>query len=146
MELTEEELDAEIGRKLRMEGVVNSAPEIVDRLDRYMETRSDVIPVEKKKDGSFSARSSVLSSGELQILSRYVSRKVAGIGREILEGNISLSPCQLGSREACTYCSYKRVCGFEAGMPGCEKRRLEELDGQAALERMERETEEEAGQ
>ncbi len=136
VELTEEELEEEIGKQLRMHGVVNSAPGIVELLDRDMEARSDVIPVERKKDGTFSARSSVLSDEELRTVSDYVSRKVAEIGREILDGTISLNPYEKGSEEACTYCAYKKVCGFEPAMPGCEKRRLQDMDREEALRRM----------
>ncbi len=136
VELTEEEINEQIIRKLRMNGVVNSEPGIVERLDGEMEEKSDIIPVEKKKDGSLSARSSVLSREELQTVSDYVSRKVAGIGREILDGSISLNPYEMGSQEACTWCAFKRVCGFEPSMPGCEKRKLGELSKAEALEQM----------
>lgn len=137
-ELTAEEINEQIGRKLRMSGVVSSEPGIVELLDGGMGDKSDVIPVERKKDGGFSARSSVLSSGELKTVSNYVSRKIAQIGREILDGVITLNPYEKGNEEACTYCSYKRVCGFEPAMPGCGRRRLEDMDRQEALDRMER--------
>lgn len=136
VELTPEQINEEIGRQLRMKGVVNSAPDIVSRLDKYMEGKSDVIPVERKKDGGFSARSSVLSGEELRTVSGYVSKKIADIGREILDGNISLNPYEKGSEEACTYCGFHKVCGFEAGVSGCAKRKLEDMDRQTALERM----------
>ncbi len=137
VELTEEEINEQITKQLRMNGVVNSSPGIVELLDARMVDRSDVIPVERKKDGSFSARSSVLSGPELRIVSDYVSRKIASIGREILDGAISLNPYEKGSEEACTYCAYKKVCGFEPAMPGCEKRKLEDMDREEALRRME---------
>lgn len=136
-ELTPEEINEQIARQLRMNGVVNSAPHIVELLDHTMESKSAVIPVERKKDGSLSARSSVLSGEELKVVSDYVSRKIAQIGREILDGTISLNPYEKGAEEACTYCSYKKVCGFEAAMPGCVKRKLEDLDSEEALRRME---------
>lgn len=139
VELTEEEINEQITRQLRMNGVVSSEPGIVERLDGEMEDKSDVIPVERKKDGSFSARSSVLSREELKTVSDYVSKKMAGIGREILDGSISLNPYETGSEEACTWCAFKRVCGFEASMPGCEKRKLEAMDGADALEKMQEE-------
>ncbi len=139
VELTDEEINQEIVKQLRMNGVVSSEPGIVERLDGEMEDKSDVIPVERKKDGSFSARSSVLSREELQTLSDYVSEKVKGIGREILDGVISLNPYEMGSEEACTWCVYRRVCGFEGAMPGCEKRRLNALNGAEALKLMEKE-------
>lgn len=136
VELTDEEINREIQKQLRMRGVVNSEPGIIERLDSSMEGRSDVIPVERKKDGSFSARSSVLGREELQTVSAYVSRKIAGIGREILDGVITLNPYEKGSEEACTYCGFRQVCGFEPDMPGCGRRKLEELDREEALARM----------
>ena len=136
MELTEEELQQQIAAQLRMSGVVSSEPGVVERLDGEMEDKSDVIPVERKKDGSFSARSSVLTGEQLKMVSEYVTKKIAGIGREILDGKISLNPYKKGKEEACEYCAYKHVCGFEAAMPGCEKRVLEKIGAEEALEKM----------
>lgn len=136
VELTDEQINEQILAKLRMNGVVNSAPEVVERLDRYMQDKSVVIPVEKKKDGSFSARSSVLSREEMQLISSYVDAKIRSIGREILDGKIAANPYEKGNEEACTYCAYKKVCGFDGSIPGYEKRQLEDLDKQALMQRM----------
>ncbi|MCM1058121.1 MAG: helicase-exonuclease AddAB subunit AddB [Firmicutes bacterium] len=136
VELSEEEIEEQIGAQLRMKGIVSSEPGIVERLDRGDWSKSDVIPVERKKDGTFSARSSVLSGRDLKTVSDYVSKKVAGIGREILDGRISLDPYEKGNEEACTWCAFKRVCGFETSLPGCEKRKLEDMGKEEALERM----------
>lgn len=136
VELTDEQINEQILAKLRMNGVVNSDPEVVERLDRYMQDKSVVIPVEKKKDGSFSARSSVLSREEMQLISSYVDAKIRSIGREILDGKIAANPYEKGNEEACTYCAYKKVCGFDGSIPGYEKRQLEDLDKQALMQRM----------
>ena len=136
VELTDEQINEQILAKLRMNGVVNSDPEVVERLDRYMQDKSVVIPVEKKKDGSFSARSSVLSREEMQLISSYVDAKIRSIGREILDGKIAANPYEKGNEEACTYCAYKKVCGFDGSIPGYEKRQLEDLDKQALTQRM----------
>ena len=136
VEFTDEQINEQILAKLRMNGVVNSDPEVVERLDRYMQDKSVVIPVEKKKDGSFSARSSVLSREEMQLISSYVDAKIRSIGREILDGKIVANPYEKGNEEACTYCAYKKVCGFDGSIPGYEKRQLEDLDKQALMQRM----------
>ena len=136
VEFTDEQINEQILAKLRMNGVVNSDPEVVERLDRYMQDKSVVIPVEKKKDGSFSARSSVLSREEMQLISSYVDAKIRSIGREILDGKIAANPYEKGNEEACTYCAYKKVCGFDGSIPGYEKRQLEDLDKQALMQRM----------
>lgn len=138
VELSEEELNSRVLAKLRMNGVINGQEEIVSRLDNTFTDRSDIIPVEKKKDGSFSARSSVLSREELQTVSDYVHQKVRAIGREILDGHMELNPYEKGAADACTYCPYKKVCGFDPNIPGCGKRTLAELDKREALEEMER--------
>lgn len=136
VELTQEQINEEILTKLRMNGVVNSDPAVVERLDRFLQDKSKVIPVEKKKDGSFSARSGVLSREELQVVSSYVDTKIREIGREILDGKIAANPYEKGNEEACTYCAYKKVCGFDSSIPGYEKRQLEDLDKQTLMQRM----------
>ena len=141
VELTQEQINEEILAKLRMNGVVNSDPAVVERLDRFLQDKSKVIPVEKKKDGSFSARSGVLSREEMQLVSSYVDTKIRQIGREILDGKIAANPYEKGNEEACTYCAYKKVCGFDGSIPGYEKRQLEDLDQQTLMQRMQETTE-----
>ena len=141
VELTDEQINEQILAKLRMNGVVNSDPEVVERLDHYLQDKSAVIPVEKKKDGSFSARSGILSREELKVVSAYVDAKIRDIGREILDGKIAANPYEKGNEEACTYCAYKKVCGFDGSIPGYEKRQLEDLDKQTLMQRMQETTE-----
>ncbi len=141
VELTQEQINEEILTKLRMNGVVNSDPAVVERLDRFLQEKSKVIPVEKKKDGSFSARSGILSREELHVVSAYVDTKIRQIGREILDGKIAANPYEKGNEEACTYCAYKKVCGFDGSIPGYEKRQLEDLDKQTLMQRMQETTE-----
>lgn len=141
VELTQEQINEEILAKLRMNGVVNSDPAVVERLDHLLQDKSKVIPVEKKKDGSFSARSGILSREEMQLVSSYVDTKIRKIGREILDGKIAANPYEKGNEEACTYCAYKKVCGFDGSIPGYEKRQLEDLDKQTLMQRMQETTE-----
>lgn len=130
-------LNEELLRQLRTSGVVNGSEDCITRLDRMMTDKSDVIPVERKKDGSLSARSSVLTGQELMLVSRYVNGKIREIGREILEGHKELNPYEMGGAEACTYCPYKAVCGFDSSLPGCQKRVLEDYTKDEILQKME---------
>ena len=139
VELSDEEINEQILSQLRMNGVVNSQPDIVARLDRYMQNKSTVIPVEKRKDGSYSARSGVMSGEELYLVSNYVNHKIQSIGREILDGNVAVNPYAKGSQEACTYCPYRKVCGFDPTIPGYEKRVLTDMDKSEILEKMKQE-------
>ncbi len=136
VELSEEELNGQILEKLRMKGVVNSQEGIVEKLDKYMGTKSGVIPVERKKDGGFTARSSVMTGEELKTISEYVNQKVKTIGQEILAGRIEADPYEKGQTQACTYCAYKKVCGFDPGIDGYERRTLADMDREEALQKM----------
>lgn len=137
-ELSDEELDEQIMRQLRMNGVVNADPAIIEKLDGAFTDKSDMIPVERKKDGGFSARSGIMSREELQLISDYADRKIKEIGRQMLDGCISVNPYEKGNSEACTYCPYTKVCGFDTAIPGFQKRKLEELDKETILDEMRR--------
>ncbi len=135
----EGEVEQKIATALKMKGVVNSEWEILQGLDGTLDAGagSMVIPVRLKKDGMPDAKSHVMSTEEMQLVSDYVSAKVRSIGREILDGNISLNPYKMKDKEACTYCAYKNVCGYDPLLPGCHPRQLETFDKDEALKRME---------
>ncbi|MCI9346031.1 MAG: helicase-exonuclease AddAB subunit AddB [Lachnospiraceae bacterium] len=138
--LSEEEINGRILQELKMTGIVNENDEAVRMLDGEFTDKSDILPLERKKDGSFSAVSSVITEEDMRTVSNYVNRKIRSIGREILDGNISVNPCELGAEKACTYCVYRHVCGFEAGAEGYQPRKLAKLKAEEALERMREET------
>ena len=122
-----------------MTGVVNDADEVIGSLDKAFVGKSDVIPVERKKDGSYSARSGVMSAENFRVVTEYVNRKVKEIGTDILEGKIPMNPYTEGQISSCTYCPYTKVCGFDKKLPGFTMRELEKLDDMQALERMRKE-------
>ena len=136
-ELSEDELAQQLKTALRARGLVNDDPQIVQLLDGEFTEKSDAIPVERKKDGTFGARSSIMSSENLGKLSAFVSKKLSRIGKEILEGNIALSPYTKENGEnACTYCPYGKVCGFDPAIPGCEAHILRDLSDEEVLRRI----------
>ncbi len=134
-ELTPEEINARLLREMRGEGIVCGNEKILKELDGESAGRSDVIPVEYKKDGSLSARSSVMTEEEIGVISEYVNRKMRQIGREILSGTISVNPCEKGGESACGYCAFKGVCGFDKNL-GYAGRRLKDMEKTEAMERI----------
>lgn len=134
--LSEEAVNEKLRESLRMNGFVNAGEDIISRLDGEFTGRSEVIPVERKKDGSLGSRSSVLEAEELRTVSDYVNEKIRDLGREILDGNISRTPYAYGTESGCDYCVYRGVCGFQEQLPGYEKRRLLGLTREEALQKM----------
>lgn len=132
-----EEIQEAISTALRNQGVVNSAPEILYRLDANLQGKSSVIPVKLDKNGVPDAYSHVMSTEEMKLVSDFVNVKIREIGKEILQGNIALNPYKWKTREACEYCPYAKVCGYDPALPGCGHRELATMSREEALQRME---------
>ncbi len=143
--LTTEEINAKILQELKMTGIVSESDEAVRLLDSEFSDKSDILPLERKKDGNFSAVSSVISEEDMRMVSSYVNHKIRSLGREILDGTISVNPCELGSERACTYCAYSHVCGYGSGIAGYQPRKLQKLKNEEVFEKLKQELGEDTG-
>ena len=50
------------------------------------------------------------------------------VNMDILAGNIDAAPYRLDKKEACAFCPYHGVCGFDEKMPGFSYRNLKKFD------------------
>lgn len=121
---SQEEIEAEILRKLRMNGLVNSELEVIQHMDQSIQKESDIIPVVLKDGDVQEAKSSVANRERFEKLRGYVHEKLKQTGREILDGEIAVSPYKNGARTACDYCPYHAVCGFDRKTAGYDYRKL----------------------
>lgn len=126
-------------KELAFQGLVNADPKIVKKMDQEAEAGSEILPIRFKKDGSYSASSSVAEEEQLLRLSRHVSRKLTEYGEQILQGDIRLSPYELREEDACRFCSYHSICGFDSRLKGCEKRHLEPMERDEIWEKLKEE-------
>ena len=125
--MIQEKIDADIEtvqekvlKELKMNGLVLKDKELVQKMDSSLVS----IPVSFNKDGSFRKNSSVASKEQFDILNRYVKTKISHIRQSIMTGDAQVSPYMMGKKNACTYCPYSGVCGFDMDIPGYEFRRL----------------------
>lgn len=123
---SQEKVQQEILKKLKMNGLVNEEKEIIQKMDKTITKSSSVIPVSFNKDGSLSRYSSTASSNQFHQLSKFVNQKIQQLGKEILDGHIEVNPYQLGDRTGCDFCSYRSICGFDKKVPGYHYRKLKE--------------------
>ncbi|MCD8221236.1 MAG: helicase-exonuclease AddAB subunit AddB [Clostridiales bacterium] len=121
------EIEREILRQLKMNGLVNSELEVIRHMDRSIETASDVIPVVLKNEAVVEGKSSVASRERMERLKKYVREKVKESGRGILSGEIEAAPVKQGARTACDFCPYHAVCGFDRKNPGYEFKTLRKM-------------------
>ncbi len=130
----------------KYEGMVNGEETVIRLLDREMETSSNMIPVSYKKDGSFSSNSKVCREEDFQLMRDFARKKLAQMGEEIQEGHIEKSPYVKGKlEEACTYCSYRGICGFDESLTGYQKRIIASMTEEESLEKMREGVEESNG-
>ena len=130
------EIQAAILEELRMTGMVSDDEEVIQLLDKDFETKSSILPVARKKDGSFTKASSVLSDKDFETVSTYVNHKIKELGVSILDGDIGLNPYEQKDADACTYCDYKGVCGFDKKLGAKLVRHLEDMEQEVAMERI----------
>lgn len=135
-EMTPEEINIEILKKLRPDGLVNDDPMVVEQMDSGFVKNSNVIPVGRKADGSWTAVSSVASTRQLNGLSKFVQKKLETLGKEILEGRVDTRPYKRKQKKACDYCAYKDMCGFDRKIPGTAYRQLRDLSKQEIWNRI----------
>ena len=138
-EMSEAEVEEAILKELKPDGLVNREEAIYRAMDAYFETKSDVIPVELKKSGELSSRSSVVSTEEFTILSEYVNHNIVQKGTEIYRGNVEVAPFVEGQSSSCDYCPYRAICGFDVKIAGFESRKGKKIDKKEIFERMEME-------
>ena len=114
-----EETLAGIRAALRPTGMVNDDPASYTLLDTSIAGKSDVIPL-IAKNGKVTARGShVFTTAGFEALSKEVNEVVCKLAEEILDGNASAEPAVWDKdKEACTYCPYKEVCGFDLSVDG----------------------------
>lgn len=130
-------VEKRILKELKVNGLVEADEDVLTHLDPTLET----LPVTKNKDGSFRKGSSVADREQFQQLTRYVSGKISQIREEILAGKTEISPYQMEKKDACAYCPYGGICGFDQRIPGFSYRRLAKLDEKDIWEKIKKEAE-----
>lgn len=126
-EMSAEEVEAQIKKQLRMNGLVNSDLDVIKKMDQSIEGESDVIPVAVKSGMVQEAKSSVASGRRFGFLRDYVRGRCKKAGQEILEGKLGILPYKQGNKTGCDYCPYHAVCGFDRKTAGYGYRRLKSI-------------------
>ena len=135
--MTQEEVEQELLQSLRPDGLINRDEQVIAHLDKNLEGKSQVIPVELKKSGEiYESRSHVANTEEFAVIEEYVRNQIRYQGRQIYEGVVSVNPYKDGTQTSCAYCPYASVCGFDARIPGYQYRRLEHPDKAGIIEQM----------
>ena len=129
-ENAEDVINAELRKELRVTGLISADEAVVCGLDKTGESTSDVIRVQRKKDGGYYKYSEVVSEEDLDLLMDYVENKVTELGSGIRSGEKAAAPFE---EDSCKYCSHREICPFDKKLPGCRIRGVK-LNEEAAWE------------
>lgn len=114
----EEDLEKKLLQELRMTGLVLADPAVAKLMDDGLGADSDLIPVRIKKDGDFTASSSVLTREQFELLRAFLRAQLISAGSDIIDGVVDIAPLRRGTVRSCRYCPFKPVCQFDILVEG----------------------------
>ena len=125
VESSEEDVELAILKKLKLSGVTNIDPAAVAMTDKEVGKSSAVVKsLGFTKDKNPDKFAKTAETEEFEKLSEFVLDKSKELAGSILSGDISVNPYRYGQEDACRYCVFKGVCGFDERLPGFRKRSL----------------------
>ena len=108
---TDEEISKLREKQLRRDGLLVNDSIVLEAMENGPEKK--YLPVKTLKDGSFSGNS-LISEGQIELLSDHVENMMRRAVGEILCGVIDCKPYYKNDREnACNFCDYRAVCRFD---------------------------------
>ncbi|NLK20836.1 MAG: helicase-exonuclease AddAB subunit AddB, partial [Epulopiscium sp.] len=126
-EMPNEELERLLLKNLKLSGIALGDIDIIKEMDTELERFSEILPVEVTRSG-IGRRSSTATMEEFNNLREYVRNIVTEIGKEILKGNVKISPYKSKQNTSCDYCLYKSVCQFDMLLEDNKYRVLKNLN------------------
>ena len=131
-----EEIQEDILKELKPDGVINCKDEVLAHLDRRMEGESLVVPVKYNKNGSLSKTSKAVSEEEFAVMMQHAVGKVKSVHEQILKGEVEPRPYRNGQETGCDYCGYLNICGFDTRLNGYEYRKIRKMSLEEAIAAM----------
>lgn len=136
-QLSEDQIEKEIFKKYKMDGLVISDQEVAKLMDKEVETGySNIIPVAFRKDGSFYSNSKVADVNTFQLLREHMNRLIERAGIQITSGQIELNPYENSKGNACRFCSFKSICQFDPILEENNYRKLAPLKEDEMLNKL----------
>lgn len=140
-EKNDEVLEAKLLKELKLDGLVNADETVLQHLERDLNGKSNLNPIDRNKDGSLSKSSKVLSPEEFVRFLEYTKKKEAELKAEMAEGYAEAEPYKLEGSTGCDYCAYRDICGFDIRLDGYQYRELEKYSTEEVLEKIRKELE-----
>ena len=130
-DMTEEKIESELNKKLRMNGLLLSRAEVIKGMDNS--EKGEYIPAKIKLDEVVPC-SSLATLEEFGKIFKKLDMTVRKMGEDLYSGKIQASPAK-GTYDACQYCPYDSVCAYRTS----KEITVEEFDNKAVFEMIDKE-------
>lgn len=136
--MTEDDILKEINRQLKMPGWLLKDRQIVRLLDTAIDGWSEFLKVGFGKGDEFYAacQNQLRSEEEFEEILAYIEQLLVQSGRQILSGDVAISPYWLEQSAPCGYCPFRPVCHFDRMLPENEYRILAPVSDAEAIRRI----------
>lgn len=135
--LGDSEIEREIFKKYKMQGLLLSDEEIVKMMDTSLESgSSQIIPAGVKKNGGFYNYSKVADQDTFKSLQTHVHYLMQQAGIDMTTGGVDLNPFQHKQHVPCTYCPFLSVCQFDPTLDDNNYRNLSDMKDDEILEKL----------
>lgn len=119
---TPEKLDAEMKKALRPSGLVNIDPAALRHLSKTGPELTEILPLNYSAKSGVSGESAAYRK-QFDDLRGFVRKEAERSGNRILSGETEAMPLSEGNSDACAYCPYRAVCGYDRRSGGFRIRR-----------------------
>ena len=130
-DMTQEKIESELNKKLRMNGLLLSRAEVIKGMDNS--EKGEYIPAKIKLDEVVPC-SSLATLEEFGKIFKKLDMTVRKMGEDLYSGKIQASPAK-GTYDACQYCPYDSVCAYRMS----KEITVEEFDNKAVFEMIDKE-------
>lgn len=124
---TEEETQLELAKKLRMSGMVSNDLQELHLMDNDLKAGSSslVCNVRLNKDGDLYKDGDAVDKELLNAICDYAASATESAVASAIDGNFEISPYEYKGKSACTYCSFRSICGMDLKLDGYKVRHID---------------------
>lgn len=122
--MSREDAEKKLLDRLRMRGWLLNDANVIRNIDGT----SRHIRVKLKNDGAIdgTTKGGVKAEREFDALAAYTMKKLREAGAKVLSGDVEVSPFHTKTKNACAFCPYGDVCGFDVKLGRFAYRELDD--------------------
>src|SRR5699024_4169086 len=133
----EEQLDRELFKKYKMQGLLLADETAVKLMDSSLESgTSQIVPAGVKKNGGFYSSSRIADEGTFHVLQQHIHQLIQSAGLDMTQGCVHLHPHQHKQMTACTFCPFRSVCQYDTSLTENNYRRLTDRKDEEILDEL----------